>query len=80
MQVGLEERENLTVTWNASIAIRTFCVTLLAAILALVLVATLAEDADARKKRRKKGTATFSCILDATGACQPTTDFHLRLL
>jgi hypothetical protein len=62
------------VTWNASIAIRTFCVTLLAAILALVLVATLAEDADARKKRRKKGTATFSCIWDATGACQPT--FH----
>jgi hypothetical protein len=75
VQVGLEERENLTVTWNASIAIRTFCVTLLAAILALVLVATLAEDADARKKRRKKGTATFSCVWDnATGACQPT--FH----
>jgi hypothetical protein len=57
VQVGLEERENLTVTWNVSIAIRSLCVTLLAAILALVLVVTLAEDADARKVRRKKGIA-----------------------
>jgi hypothetical protein len=55
VQVGLEERENLTVTWNVSIAIRSLCVTLLAAILALVLVVALAEDADARKVRRKKG-------------------------
>ena len=60
VQVGLEERENLTVTWNVSIAIRSLCVTLLAAILALVLVATLAEDADARKVRRKKGIANPS--------------------
>jgi hypothetical protein len=59
VQVGLEERENLTVTWNVSIAIRSLCVTLLAAILALVLVVTLAEDADARKVRRKKGVADF---------------------
>jgi hypothetical protein len=57
VQVGLEERENLTVTWNVSIAIRSLCVTLLAAILALVLVVALAEDADARKVRRKKGIA-----------------------
>ena len=42
-------------TWNVSIAIRSLCVTLLAAILALVLVVTLAEDADARRVRRKKG-------------------------
>jgi hypothetical protein len=48
------------VTWNASIAIRSLCVTLLAAILALVLIVTLAEDADARRVRRKKGVATFS--------------------
>jgi hypothetical protein len=50
------------VTWNASIAIRSLCVTLLAAILALVLVVTLAEDADARKVRHKKGLATFALI------------------
>jgi hypothetical protein len=55
VQVGLEERENLTVTWNVSIAIRSLCVTLLAAILALVLVVALAEDADARRVRRKVG-------------------------
>jgi hypothetical protein len=61
------------VTWNVSIAIRSLCVMLLAAILALALVVTLAEDADARKVRRKKGTATFSCVWDATG-CRPT--FH----
>jgi hypothetical protein len=60
VQVDLEEKENLTVTWNVSIAIRSLCVTLLAAILALVLVVTLAEDADARRVRRKKGTAAFS--------------------
>jgi hypothetical protein len=48
------------VTWNVSIAIRSLCVALLAAILALVLVVTLAEDADARTVRRPKGTAIFS--------------------
>jgi hypothetical protein len=62
VQVGLEERGNLTVTWNVSIAIRSLCVTLLAAILALVLVATLAEDADAKHKRRKKGVADFAQV------------------
>jgi hypothetical protein len=62
VQVGLEERENLTVTWNVSIAIRSLCVTLLAAILALVLVVALAEDADARKVRRKKGVADFAQV------------------
>jgi hypothetical protein len=67
VQVGLEERENLTVTWNVSIAIRSLCVTLLAAILALVLVATLAEDADARKKRRKKGVTDFSMVFHSDG-------------
>lgn len=41
-------------TWNVSIAIRSLCVTLLAAILALVLVATLAEDADAKKRGARK--------------------------
>ena len=46
-------------TWNVSIAIRSLCVTLLAAILALVLVVTLAEDADARRVRRAKGVADF---------------------
>ena len=51
VQVGLEERENLTVTWNVSIAIRSLCVTLLAAILALVLVVALAQDADAKHKK-----------------------------
>jgi hypothetical protein len=66
VQVGLEERENLTVTWNVSIAIRSLCVTLLAAILALVLVVTLAEDADARKVRRKKGIAEFSDTFHST--------------
>jgi hypothetical protein len=60
VQVDLEEKENLTVTGNVSIAIRSLCVTLLTAILALVLVVTLAEDADARRVRRKKGTAAFS--------------------
>jgi len=34
----------------------------LAAILALVLVATLAEDADAKHKRRKKGVADFAQV------------------
>jgi hypothetical protein len=34
----------------------------LAAILALVLVVALAEDADARKKRRKKGVADFALV------------------
>jgi hypothetical protein len=48
------------VTWNVSIAIRSLCITLLAAILALVLVVALAEDADARKVRRKKGIANPS--------------------
>jgi hypothetical protein len=62
VQVGLEERENLTVTWNVSIAIRSLCVTLLAATLALVLVVTLAQDADARKVRRKKGVADFAKV------------------
>jgi hypothetical protein len=78
VQVGLEERENLTVTWNVSIAIRSLCVTLLAAILALVLVATLAEDADARKKRRKKGTATFSMVFhsDPTKSFVPPNRFR----
>ena len=47
-------------TWNVSIAIRSLCVTLLAAILALVLVVTLAEDADARRVRRKKGVGDTS--------------------
>jgi hypothetical protein len=55
------------VTWNVSIAIRSLCVTLLAAILALVLVVTLAEDADARKVRRKKGVATFSTVFRSNG-------------
>jgi hypothetical protein len=54
------------VTWNVSIAIRSLCVTLLAAILALVLVVTLAEDADARKVRRKKGIAEFSDTFHST--------------
>ena len=49
-------------TWNVSIAIRSLCVTLLAAILALVLVVTLAEDADARRVRRKKGVADFALV------------------
>jgi hypothetical protein len=73
VQVGLEERENLTVTWNVSIAIRSLCVTLLAAILALVLVVTLAEDADARKVRRKKGVATFSSSFEPPDrfSCSP---------
>jgi hypothetical protein len=64
VQVGLEERENLTVTWNVSIAIRSLCVTLLAAILALVLVVALAQDADAkhRKVRRKKPVAEFAQV------------------
>jgi hypothetical protein len=39
----------------------------LAAILALVLVATLAEDADARKKRRKKGVTDFSMVFHSNG-------------
>jgi hypothetical protein len=47
------------VTGNASITTRSLCVTLLAAILALVFVATLAEDADARRGRHKRGTAAF---------------------
>jgi hypothetical protein len=69
VQVGLEERENLTVTWNVSIAIRSLCVTLLAAILALVLVVTLAQDADAKhKKRRKKGVADFALVFHH---CEP---------
>jgi hypothetical protein len=59
VQVSVEERENLTVTGNASITTRTFCVTLLAAILALVFVATMAEDADARRVRHRRGTAAF---------------------
>jgi hypothetical protein len=63
VQLGLEERENLTVTWNVSIAIRSLCITLLAAILALVLVVTLAEDADARKVRRKKGRAEICAFI-----------------
>ena len=46
-------------TWNVSIAIRSLCVMLLAAILALVLVVTLAEDADARRVRRAKGVGDF---------------------
>jgi hypothetical protein len=46
------------VTWNVSIARRSLCV-LLVAILALVLVVTLAEDADAKKVRHKKGLAAF---------------------
>jgi hypothetical protein len=62
-QVGLDEKENLTVTPNVSIAIRSLCVTLLAAILALVLVVTLAQDADAKhRKRRKKGVADFALV------------------
>jgi hypothetical protein len=69
VQVGLEEKENLTVTWNVSIAIRSLCVTLLAAILALVLVVTLAQDADAKhKKRRKKGVADFALVFHH---CEP---------
>jgi hypothetical protein len=69
VQVGLEERENLTVTWNVSIAIRSLCVTLLAAILALVLVVTLAQDADAKhRKRRKKGVADFALVFHH---CEP---------
>ena len=69
VQVGLEERENLTVTWNVSIAIRSLCVTLLAATLALVLVVTLAQDADAKhKKRRKKGVADFALVFHH---CEP---------
>jgi hypothetical protein len=39
----------------------------LAAILALVLVATLAEDADAKKKRRKKGVTDFSMVSHSNG-------------
>ena len=54
---------NLTVTWNASIARRSLCVTLLVAILALVLVVTLAEDADARRVRRAKGVADLPILL-----------------
>ena len=50
-------------TPNVSIAIRSLCVTLLAAILALVLVVTLAQDADAKhRKRRKKGVADFALV------------------
>jgi hypothetical protein len=59
VQVGLEEKENLTVTWNASITRRSLCV-LLAAILALAFVVTLAGDADARLVRRKIGVAKFT--------------------
>ena len=86
VQVGLEERENLTVTWNVSIAIRSLCVTLLAAILALVLVVTLAEDADARKVRRKKGVADFaqfSTLQDRytflPSSATPTSDLRRRI-
>jgi len=62
VQIGLEERENLTVTGNVSIAIRSLSVTLLATILALALVVISAEDADARKVRRKKGVADFAQV------------------
>ena len=56
-------------TWNVSIAIRSLCVTLLAAILALVLVVTLAQDADAKhRKRRKKGVADFALVFHH---CEP---------
>jgi hypothetical protein len=57
VKVGVEETENLTVTWNALITKSSFYLTLLAAILALVFVVTLAGDADAR---HKKPTAYFS--------------------
>ena len=60
-------------TWNVSIAIRSLCVTLLAAILALVLVVTLAEDADARRVRRKKGVADFR-VFQTT--FEPPDRFH----
>jgi hypothetical protein len=66
VQVGVEERENLTVTGNVSITKRSLCVTLLAAILALGFVVILAADADARLVRRKKGVATFSTVFHST--------------
>jgi hypothetical protein len=75
MQVGVEERENLTVTGNASITRRSLCVTLLAAILALVFVATLADDADAKRVRNKKGVSLFcefiGCTTSTNGTGQP---------
>ena len=46
-------------TRNASITRRSFYLSLLAAILALVFVVILAGDADARLVRRKKGVADF---------------------
>lgn len=49
-------------TGNVSIAIRSLSVTLLATILALALVVISAEDADARKVRRKKGVADFAQV------------------
>ena len=77
VQVGIEERENLTVTWNVSIARRSLCV-LLVAILALVLVVTLAEDADARRVRRKKGVAEFSDFHSTGQPFQPPDRFSCR--
>jgi hypothetical protein len=72
VQVGVEERDNFAVTGNASITRRSFCVTLLAAtILALVFVVTLAEDADARRVRHKKGVAEFTDTSDFQGTDQP---------
>jgi hypothetical protein len=75
VQVRLEERENLTVTWNASIAIRSLCVTLLAAILALVLVVTWAGDADAKyRPHHYKSRAFIRGDFQGTGQPFPFPD------
>jgi hypothetical protein len=71
MQVGVEERKNLTVTGNASITRRSLCVTLLAAILALVFVVILAEDADAIRRRSRFGAAEFCDVIGCANI-----DFH----
>jgi hypothetical protein len=59
------------VTGNVSITRRSLCVTLLAAILALVFIVTLATDADAVRRRNKIGVAFFCDVI----GCD-TFDFH----
>jgi hypothetical protein len=60
------------VTGKASIAGRSLFVTLLALALALVFVATLAGDADAKRVRHKKSSASFiNCVDDGPTPCAP---------